>query len=317
VSDTNLGIRLFGTGNDGSTLTNYQGGLASWNGIGFRCLTDGVTRFLHETRTGHTTIAGNLVCPTTQVMNSNITWTSNALTTTNTNVTSVTNTANWSSNVLFQKTGGTISGDVFVNGVIGTSNYVSCDDVLATGNVIAQGSVSCKAAVGNGTFPLGTELPYMADGRNYLVGDTAIALGTNAVCTVGDTYANMYDGTARLYVKGNANLTADLYASTLFARDGLVCGATQTTEKIKLLHPFVVEVGSSSTQKRTRNGLDIGTTLSDTNYYGIVSFANTSGDVFVGSIDNLTTTTCTLHTFRVDGSSWATNLVAHVLLWKY
>lgn len=448
VSDMNRGIRLFGTGNDGSTLTNFNGGLGSWNGIGFQCLTDGVCRFLHETRTGHTTIVGNLVCPTTQTMSSNITTLSNAVVenandiaevnglvlntqtdlyltnqnvtglsnfvypttqTLSSNITWTSNTSVWSSNNLLRKTGdGEITGklalsdgiilkngneniqwanrqvtfgfgqtsnyahaiqtrhnaqgglrnsidfmlwdsnvspsnapttnamsitargvgiytsnpthDLTVNGNLRTSSYISsASDVYVSGNMYAAGRMSCKGGYipYGGSYIIGTEFAYHADDRNYIVGDTSIALGSNTACTIGDTYVNMYDGTARLYVAGNTSINGDVYASTMFARDGLVCGASQTTEKIKVLHPFVVEVGSSTTQKKTRNALDIGTTMPDTDYYGIVSFANTSGDVFVGSIDNLTTTTCSLHTFRVDGTAWGTNLVAHVLLWKY
>lgn len=60
TGDANAGIRLIGNGQDGNSPTNYNGGLASWWGIGFKCQLDGTTRFLHDTRTGSTYMAGSL-----------------------------------------------------------------------------------------------------------------------------------------------------------------------------------------------------------------------------------------------------------------
>lgn len=60
TSDLNKGIFLIGNGVDGASTTSYNGGLESWFGLGFRCRTDGVTRFLHNTRNGDTYMAGNV-----------------------------------------------------------------------------------------------------------------------------------------------------------------------------------------------------------------------------------------------------------------
>ncbi len=472
ASDTNLGIHLFGTGQDGVLSNTYNGGLASWNGIGFKCLTDGVTPLLHETRTGTTTISGNLICPTTQILSSNITWTSNAtasnttalasvgtnlgitdsiakwssnntvwtsnsttsnttaLTSVGTNlsitdsiakwssnntvwssnaIVSLSNTAAWSSNNLLPKTGGDVSGrlalsdnlvlrngnenlawgnkqivfgfqgtsnyahniitrhdgginnknsidfllwdsnaggpsnppqtnsmsitsrgvgiftsnpqfDLEVNGVVKVSSYISCGDVYSSGNVFApQGSMSCKAGLipYGGTYPIGTEFRYYGDYRNYIVGDTQVALGSNTTFCVGDTHVNMYDGSARMYVRGDSSFIGDIFTYKVFARSGLVLG-TDTTETIKCFHPFSVQVGSSTTQTKTRTGLDIGITMPDSNYHAIVTYEDTGGaNVFCGCVDNRTTGTLTLHTSRVNGTSWTVDLIAHILIWSY
>jgi hypothetical protein len=70
-SDQNKGVRVIGNDQDGATASVYNGGLASWFGIGFKCLTDSTTRFVHNTRNGDTYIEGSLGIgtsnPTTKV----------------------------------------------------------------------------------------------------------------------------------------------------------------------------------------------------------------------------------------------------------
>ena len=63
--DANGGIGLFTNGADGSSGLGgngnlYQGGLESWWGIGFRCKLDGITRFLHDSRNGNTSVSGSI-----------------------------------------------------------------------------------------------------------------------------------------------------------------------------------------------------------------------------------------------------------------
>lgn len=59
--DDGKNISLFSTGGDGAEMGgNYQGGLMSARGIGFKNRVDGATRFMHDTKTGDTTIAGKL-----------------------------------------------------------------------------------------------------------------------------------------------------------------------------------------------------------------------------------------------------------------
>lgn len=58
--DTNLGVDLESRGQDGASPTTYQGGLASWWGIGFRSKLDNNTRFMFDTRTGNMNAAGSI-----------------------------------------------------------------------------------------------------------------------------------------------------------------------------------------------------------------------------------------------------------------
>ena len=57
--DCNKGISLYTNDQDGAGYDNYQGGIESWWGIGFRSRIDGQTRFMHNTRNGDTSIRGN------------------------------------------------------------------------------------------------------------------------------------------------------------------------------------------------------------------------------------------------------------------
>ena len=59
--DKNLGVTMFSTGKDGGSADVYNGGLASWNGIGFKSKVDGKTRFVHDTRTGNTSVGGDII----------------------------------------------------------------------------------------------------------------------------------------------------------------------------------------------------------------------------------------------------------------
>lgn len=61
-ADPNLGVQVFSNGRDGADRNSgtYQGGLESWYGIGFRSKYTGLTRFMHDTRSGETTIDGRL-----------------------------------------------------------------------------------------------------------------------------------------------------------------------------------------------------------------------------------------------------------------
>lgn len=61
-AEENRTVSLFSTGRDGADATtgNYQGGLESARGIGFKNRVDGATRFMHDTKTGDTTVSGKL-----------------------------------------------------------------------------------------------------------------------------------------------------------------------------------------------------------------------------------------------------------------
>jgi hypothetical protein len=67
--DCNKGVNLFRNNKDGAdpNNNNYQGGIESWWGVGFRNKLDGKTRFMHDTRTGDTTVNGKVKANTIQL----------------------------------------------------------------------------------------------------------------------------------------------------------------------------------------------------------------------------------------------------------
>ena len=59
-ADINKGIRLKGRNEDGASYTTYNGGLQSWQGIGFECTHDSTTRHMFNTRNGDFIMTGSL-----------------------------------------------------------------------------------------------------------------------------------------------------------------------------------------------------------------------------------------------------------------
>jgi microcystin-dependent protein len=59
-TDSNRGVLVLKGNGDGASYTQYNGGLGSWYGIGFRCTLDGGTRHMFDTRTGNTTMTGTM-----------------------------------------------------------------------------------------------------------------------------------------------------------------------------------------------------------------------------------------------------------------
>jgi len=59
-ADINKGIRLKGRNEDGASYTTYNGGLQSWQGIGFECTFDSTTRHMFNTRNGDFIMTGAL-----------------------------------------------------------------------------------------------------------------------------------------------------------------------------------------------------------------------------------------------------------------
>ncbi len=55
-----LGVGVFSTGQTGNSWANYNGGIESTNGIGFRNKPSNNTTFLHDTKTGNTFLKGEL-----------------------------------------------------------------------------------------------------------------------------------------------------------------------------------------------------------------------------------------------------------------
>ena len=58
--DTAKGVILFANNSDGATYATYNGGLASWYGIGFNSTFDSTTRFIFDTRTGESSQTGGI-----------------------------------------------------------------------------------------------------------------------------------------------------------------------------------------------------------------------------------------------------------------
>jgi hypothetical protein len=56
--DTNLGTHVWNNGIDGAEFGSNEGGLASWYGLSFRCLTDNTDRHVFDCRTGDTKFKG-------------------------------------------------------------------------------------------------------------------------------------------------------------------------------------------------------------------------------------------------------------------
>jgi Phage T4 tail fibre len=60
AGDTNKGITITANNADGAAYDNYNGGIASWNGLGVKCLLDNKTRHLFNTRNGDLSMKGSL-----------------------------------------------------------------------------------------------------------------------------------------------------------------------------------------------------------------------------------------------------------------
>lgn len=195
TGDLNTGIRVIGRGQDGATPTTYNGGLASWYGIGFKCQLDSITRFLHDTRTGNTYIEGNVGIgksnPTTKL---DVNGTINASNYTGATITELSNlglyssntavwgsnTARWSSN--YGATLCNLATDAWNRGTFGSNagawasnNLVSptFTDLTVSGNAFFKAG----STAGVGTL---THFPYAGDGKNYIRGTTIMADTSNA-----------------------------------------------------------------------------------------------------------------------------------------
>jgi hypothetical protein len=103
--DANRGIAVIYNDQDGASYGNYNGGLQSWYGIGFKCTTDSVTRFIFDTRTGN-----------------------------------MANTGNINAGTLTVNSGSTLNGGLTVNGGITSNTYITTPGFRST--VYVEGSVN-------------------------------------------------------------------------------------------------------------------------------------------------------------------------------
>lgn len=58
TNDINYGVSVIHNNLNGATKTNYQGGLQSYHGIGFKCAKDNITRHIFDTQNGNFTADG-------------------------------------------------------------------------------------------------------------------------------------------------------------------------------------------------------------------------------------------------------------------
>lgn len=154
-TDPNVGIRVIGNGTDGNTPTSYNGGLASWFGIGFKCQLDGITRFLHDTRTGNTYIEGNVgIGKSNPSFKLDVNGTINATNYTGATISALSNlamfssnTATWSSNASLFASNQCILNNSNIN--IVSSNLSSLSNATFSNLIATQSNLS---TLSNATF---------------------------------------------------------------------------------------------------------------------------------------------------------------------
>lgn len=291
-ADTNQGISLIGNGQDGATPDNYNGGLASWNGIGFKCVLDSQTRFLHDTRTGNTYIAGNLGIgtsnPTTKLdvvgtVNAT-TYTGNTITslsnlglfgsntavsacnsvvslsnafytsTTGTTAIGASNTAYWSSNNLLNKnTGGTITANITVSSNINIgSNVFVANDILSTNTTTTYNTGSYLY---NQVFDIAySNVSPNVDGSKYATAGSISIKGQTLQW--GGGAINVYG--AELFLEGGKSPNAGLQAGNMVFK-------TNNTEQMRINESGNVGIGTTSPSTR----LDVAGTINATSYTGV------------------------------------------------
>lgn len=344
-ADPNQGVTVIGRGQDGATFTVYNGGLRSWNGLGFECATDGVTRFVHNTRTGDTSIAGDLNIR--NINSSNVIWTSNAATfgsntavtanstataantlagTANTTANSATTTATWASNASFFSSNAATFGSNTSVTAANTANAANSLANAAFNNANFASSTAVAASNNSFLAPRSTiALTRGANTYDWIINDDG-SLGhriNTATMTAMTPSGNMeISGPLRTFSTVRVGASAPNTATLSVAGDvGATTGVRVGTigGKITNLFAFSVNVGTSSAVSKTIS-VSLGATMSSTNYQVSVSFDQPTGtfyDVFGFRISNRSTTAFDLVTRRLDGGNWGANVTAHCLVWDY
>jgi hypothetical protein len=194
------------------------------------------------------------------------------------------------------------------------TDYVTVD---TSGNMEVSGDVTGKivgatsyltapgGANGGGLF---TALPSPVDGINMIPGDTSI--GKGGITVINGSIADIPSGqtNSTLWVKGGVT------ASEFWRVGTFALGA------MTMFFPFSVTVGTSGSQTKTQTGIQflegfVNRTMPTNNYNAIITYKQDGvSDVFVGKISDRTTTSLTLHTTRVNGSSWSQSVEAHIIL---
>jgi hypothetical protein len=208
------------------------------------------------------------------------------------------NTAVFSSNALFPKTGGTVSGNMAVTGSLTALDSLECPTLTVTSNILVLGA-SNSGGVGF------TEFPSSLNRTNVLAGNTSI-LGNNVLCVIGGVTTVPPPTGSTLYVKGSVT-----------ASNGLRVGDNMPL--LKTLTIITEVVGSVFFDMYKTQSVTLSVPLPGAGYQGFVTYtAANDSESFVGRIRNRTTTSFTLVTRRVDTASnvgWGdTTLTAHILL---
>jgi hypothetical protein len=194
-----------------------------------------------------------------------------------------------------------VNGDISGRDIY-SSNIYNADGIECYGELYCGAYTTLKGATSNGGGS--THLPY-TDERNYIRGTTIIADGGGHVM-IGNTTT---DG-SKLYVNGVGSFVSGL-------RVGNSVGTIFNSMRVI---PVTVGTSTNSSQK-TVTGINVGATaMPNTTYQALVMYDQPSGnfnDTFVGKVHSKSTSSFTLVTTRVDGSSWASSVTAHVILIDY
>jgi hypothetical protein len=189
---------------------------------------------------------------------------------------------------------GTFDGDVKITGDIDCDNEVFCQTLGVNQTLTVKG-----ASNNDGVF---TTFPSTVDGNNLITGNTNIAVGSGAVCSVGGLRPTSTD--SRLFVYNGCTVQD-------FVRFG------EGFEVCRRLFTISVSVGSSGTA--TKNvSVSISPSVPFNNYRAFVSYeSGTDSDTFVGKVKDKTTSSFTLITRRVDSASgWGDTVLAYVLIYS-
>lgn len=338
-TDTNQGIRVIGNNQDGASYTTNQGGFASWFGVSFKCLTDNTCRFVHNCRNGDTSITGTMTA--NAFAGGTITSLSNATVFSS-------NASAFSSNSLFPKTGGNISGFVNVGNYVSASNFVSTQEVIATSNVATR-----LLAVGptmalypdytgfiDGALRVSSNLDCFGDmfgmsmGLQSNVNVPGAALSGGLFTVLGHSNSTfdganaiagnvsfVGNGNQRLVVNGTqSSVPAHSSASALYVKGGIASSnfiKLGAGAAVTMWWPVNgISIGTSTAQTKSVT-VNLGVTLPTSSYQAMINFEQDGyNDVFVGKIDSRSTTGFTMHVSRVNGTSWGTAVNANVILYS-
>lgn len=207
--DVNKGCHLFANNADGATYTTYNGGIGSWQGIGFLCSFDSTTRFVFNTRDGASSQTGR--------------FSSAGLTTTA--------SINVSNNVVAEFGVG-ITKETNA-GKIGYGWVTSgCFDIVGGGTTAGERKVICYDKLGVGVSP--TDGSFQVAGVSALAGQVNIGVTTNTTPNI--KFANSAShidnsaGEAYLFTAYQGHISVGRNTTRDASTTNLVLGTASTEE---------------------------------------------------------------------------------------